>query len=343
MLESDTPISVVGCNHHQTPLELREKITLTPERMQQLRDSLTNDSECGEFVILNTCNRVEIYWVRNHSAHPAKALAHLCKVNGFSEEEIAPYSYVRSGKLAIQHLFEVASGLNSQIVGETEILGQVKSAYQEAQDCGSIGPFLHRVFQKSFQAAKWARTHTGIGSGQVSLGNIAVELATRIFGRLTVARTLVVGSGEVGQDVAKALRSRGVACISIASRTADRAEELARSIDGLIIPYASWKTNLPYVDIAIFATSAPGSILNKADIEPLMRKRPSRPIFLIDLAVPRDVEADVSDLGSVYLYNYDDLANIANENLRNRSIEVQTCRDYLKQRAERLFQSISAT
>lgn len=340
MLESDTPISVVGCNHQQTPLELREKIALTPERLTQLRASLKQDSGCSEFVILNTCNRVEIYGVGRNAADPGKALAHLCKISGFSEEIIAPYSYVRSGKLAIQHLFEVASGLNSQIVGETEILGQVKSAYQEAQDCGTIGAVLHRVFQKSFQAAKWARTHTGIGAGQVSLGNIAVELATRIFGKLTVARTLVVGSGEVGQDVAKALRSRGVACISIASRTADRAEELARSIDGLIIPFASWKTTLPYVDIAIFATSAPGSILNKADLEPLMRKRPSRPIFLIDLAVPRDVEAGVSDLGSVYLYNYDDLACIANENLRNRSIEVQSCREYLEERAERLYQHI---
>lgn len=340
MPESNLQISVVGCNHHQTPLELREKIALTPERLKKLRNSLNNDSDFLEYVILNTCNRVEIYAVSTGISAPADLLAHLCRINQITEQQVAPYSYEKSGKLAIQHLFEVAAGLDSQIVGETEILGQVKSAYQEAQEFGSIGTVLHRVFQKSFQAAKWARTHTGIGAGQVSLGNIAVELATRIFGKLTVARTLVVGSGEVGQDVAKALRSRGVACISIASRTADRAEELARSIDGLIIPFSSWKTNLPYVDIAIFATSAPGSILDKADLEPLMRKRPSRPIFLIDLAVPRDVEAAVSELGAVYLYNYDDLANIANENLRNRSIEIQACREYLEQRSDRLIQSI---
>src|SRR5690606_26049826 len=142
--------------------------------------------------------------------------------------------------------FQVAAGLDSQMIGETEILGQVKAAYTGADQTGTLGTLLHRIFQKAFQASKWARTHTAIGQGQTSIGNVAVELAQRIFGRLTVSRTLIGGSGEGGGDVAIAFRSRGVACMSVASRTPERAEALAREVDGLIIPFNTWKPHLPY-------------------------------------------------------------------------------------------------
>ncbi|MCC5833241.1 MAG: glutamyl-tRNA reductase [Opitutales bacterium] len=338
MPAADGPqLVVIGCNHHHTPLAIREQIALSPEGVEALRKRLIEDGSFEESLILNTCNRVEVYAISQSPQAARHIYKHLSEVNQFPESSFREHAYEYFQEQAIEHLFQVAAGLNSQIVGETEILGQVKAAYAEAIDTESIGPLLHRVFQKAFQASKWVRTHTGIGVGQVSLGNVAVELATRIFGRLTVARTLVIGSGEVGRDVAKAFRSRGVACVSIASRTADRAEGLARAVDGLIIPFKNWKSHLPYVDICIFATSAPGAILNPEEMRAAMKQRPSRPVFLIDLAVPRDVEPTVNDLSSVFLYNYDDLAGIANENLRNRATEMANCKNALQSRSHHLW------
>ena len=171
--------------------------------------------------------------------------------------------------------------------------------------------------------------------------NVAVELATRIFGRLKVSRTLVVGSGEVGREVARAFRSRGVACISIASRTPERAESLSREIDGLVIPYSTWEESLPYIDIAIFATSAPEVILTEEKLRTALGKRPQRPIFLIDLAVPRDIDAAINRMGTCYLYNLEDLAAIANENLASRQQEVDACRSSLRERAQRLWRQLA--
>lgn len=342
MPAADGPhLVVIGCNHHHTPLAIREQIALSPEGVEALRKRLIEDGYFDESVILNTCNRVEVYAISRSPEATQRIYRHLSEVNRFPEESFRTHAYEYEQEQAIEHLFQVSAGLNSQIVGETEILGQVKASYADAIHSESIGPLLHRVFQKAFQASKWARTHTGIGTGQVSLGNVAVELATRIFGRLTVARTLVVGSGEVGRDVAKAFRSRGVACVSIASRTADRAEELARAVDGLIIPFKNWKFHLPYVDICIFATSAQEAILDADEMRAAMKQRPSRPVFLIDLAVPRDVEPAVNDLSSVFLYNYDDLAGIANENLRNRATEMTNCKDALKSRSQHLWQQMT--
>lgn len=342
MPATDEPeLVVIGCNHHHTPLAIREQIALSQEGVEALRSRLNEDSHFSEFLILNTCNRVEVYAITSSQESVKRIYAHISEVNQFPEASFREHAYEYYQAEAIDHLFRVSAGLNSQIVGETEILGQVKAAYAEATDAESIGPLLHRIFQKAFQAAKWARTHTGIGTGQVSLGNVAVELATRIFGRLTVARTLVVGSGDVGKDVAKAFRSRGVACVSIASRTADRAEGLARAVDGLIIPFKNWKAHLPYIDICIFATSAPGLILNNEEMHQAMKQRPSRPVFLIDLAVPRDVDPAINDLSSVFLYNYDDLAGIANENLRNRATEMASCKEALRDRSQHLWKQMT--
>jgi len=234
----------------------------------------------------------------------------------------------------------VASGLDSQMVGETQILGQMKGSYAQAVKDNSVGPVLHRLFQKAFQAAKWARTETKIGTGQVSIGNVAVELASRIFGKLTVSRTLVIGSGEVGQEVAKAFRSRGVACMSIASRTTERADVLAKEVDGLVIPFSTWMESLPYTDIGIFATSSPTALLDKLSSLEAMKKRPRRPLFLIDLAMPRNIDQSVEDLDNIYLYNLEDLADIANENLLNRKREVESCLKHLDTKAQYLWDKL---
>ena len=334
-MSTDSPRFVtIGCNHHKTPLAIRERMALTPDGVRLLSARLKEHPEVREAAVLNTCNRLEIFAVTGNHDWNREIAAMLHSINGFPVEEFLEHAYAFEDLDAVNHGFQVAAGLDSQMVGETQILGQMKSTYAAAIEDKSVGPVLHKFFQKSFQAAKWARTETKIGIGQVSLGNVAVELATRIFGRLTVSRTLVVGSGEVGQEVAKAFRSRGVACMSIASRTHERADELAHAVDGLVIPFNTWKDNLPYTDIAIFATSAPGYLLDRSTIEETLRKRPRRPLFLIDLALPRDIEGSAADVRNVYLYNLEDLAAIANENLESRRREMELCLQELSKKAQ---------
>lgn len=321
-------------------MEVRERLALSHDHIGQLQVKLKGSDEILESAILNTCNRIEFYTVSKTDATKDLIAQYLGAISGFPVDVFMDHAYQHRNVQAINHMFRVAAGLDSQMVGETQILGQMKSTYAEATRHKMVGGVLHKLFQKSFQAAKWARTETKIGTGQVSLGNVAVELATRIFGRLTVSRTLVIGSGDVGKDVAKAFRSRGVACMSIASRTHERAEELSRQVDGLVIPFNNWEDTLPYVDIGIFATSAPGYILNKATLQAALGQRPRRPLFLIDLALPRDIEPDAANLPNLYLYNLDDLAEIANENLENRRREVEACLLELDRKANYLWKSL---
>ena len=309
-------------------------MALSAEGIKDLQDKLKTHPAIREAAVLSTCNRIEIYAVATADNCEKDVAGFLEGINGFPVDEFFEHAYVHEDIEAIKHAFEVAAGLDSQMVGETQILGQMKNAYAAAKKDKTVGPVLHRFFQKSFQAAKWARSETKIGSGQVSLGNVAVELATRIFGRLTVSRTLVIGSGEVGREVAKAFRSRGVACMSIASRTHERAEELAREVDGLLIPFSTWQESLPYVDIGIFATSSSSPLLDRETLAPILAKRPRKPLFLIDLAMPRDIEASASDLQNLFLYNLDDLSEIANENLKSRQKEVDTCLAELAKKAQ---------
>lgn len=333
-MSTESPrLVTIGCNHHKTPLDVRELLALSAEGVSSLQGKLKAHPDILEAAVLNTCNRIEIYAVCRTNTFPELVAGMLQSIADFPVDIFLEHSYFFENVQAISHVFRVAAGLDSQLVGETQILGQIKSCYANAIREKMVGRILHKVFQKSFQAAKWARTETKIGTGQVSLGNVAVELATRIFGKLTVSRTLVIGSGEVGREVAKAFRSRGVACMSIASRTHERAMELSREVDGLVIPFNTWQDTLPYVDIGIFATSAPMSILDKATLQKYLRQRPRQPLFLIDLAMPRDIEPSAAELPNLYLYNLDDLAEIANENLVNRRKEVDACLVELERKA----------
>jgi glutamyl-tRNA reductase len=331
---------ILGCNHQLTPLDVRERVALASENIAPLLQRLRDDPDITEALVLNTCNRVEIHAVTNIQHWQSRLATHLESANRFPVDAFLPIAYGHTGEAAALHAFTTAAGLDSQIVGETQILGQMKEAYAAANASGCLGPVLHRLFQKAFQAAKWAHSSTGISSGQTSLGNVAVELASRIFGKLTVSRTLIVGSGDVGKEVAKAFRSRGVACMSIASRTPERALDLAKSVDGLVIPFKTWQDHLPFIDIAIFATSAPSLLLDKDAIAAAMEKRHHRPLFLIDLAMPRDIDPQAADLPHLYLYNLEDLSAIANENLRQRQQAVDSCLQVLRNRSQSAWQAV---
>jgi glutamyl-tRNA reductase len=330
----------LGASHQTTPLAHREKLALPPERAAELHARLVAAGVLHEVALVNTCNRVEFYAV----ATGADALAHLelafCELQRIAPADFAAFRQHTAGPEAISHLIAVAAGLESQLLGENEIFGQVKVAYEAAQASGTTGPVLNRVFQKAFQAAKHIRTHTAISEGQVSTANVAVELAITIFGDLSKARVLLLGAGEIGEKTAKAFQSRGAAALTVSSRTAERAMELARTLDATALPFEHFPHHLENFDIVVSATSATTVIIEPDVVSAAMRKRRARPLFFIDLALPRDIAAGVADLENVFLYNLDDLAKIAAQNLAARESEVARARLIIVEKAEALWQQL---
>ena len=328
---------VLGTSHHATPLDVRERFALSPEQALQLQIQIRDKQGIRECLVLNTCNRIEIYGLAEDQAS-ADAITHFfCQKQNIPDALFQRYAYSRSNLEALQHVLEVATGLDSQMVGETEILGQLKQAYAHARGAGCTGKVLNRLFEKSFQAAKAARSQTGITKGQISIGNVAVDLASRIFGRLDRSRVLLLGSGEVGEKTAQALKSRGVDDISVSSRTFENAHQLAHRLGGAAIDFADFTSQLEHFDIIISSTSAPSAILDRATIRKTMKQRPERPCFLIDLALPRDIDPTIEGVENVYLYNLDDLSTIANENLAARKAEIDKAREILKKHAWALW------
>jgi len=331
----------LGANHHTTPIQLREKLALTADKMNAFCERLSQLAGLREYAVLNTCNRVEFYGLAT-TAETVEQLQHeFCAFQGFSDAEFAAIRQHALNREAIQHLLEVSSGLNSQMLGETEILGQVKEAYAAAQTRHSVGPVLNRVFQKTFQYAKHVRTHTAITEGQISVANVAVDLATKIFGALADAQILLLGAGEIGDKTAKAFQSRGARSLTVASRRLERATELANALGAVAIPFEQWPTRLADFDIVVCSTAAPETVVKLTDIRAAMKKRPARPLFLIDLALPRDVDPTAADEGNVFLYNLDDLAKIAEENLAARTAEVKRAREILTEKANLLWSQIN--
>ena len=331
---------LMGGNHRTAPLDVREKMALEESQIEILYDHLGKQSDLTECIVLNTCNRFELYGVSTQPISNENAAGMLFKVRCSAPELFLKNGYWREGREVVRHIFLVSAGMDSQLLGETEILGQVKHAYSSAIAHSTAGPLLHRVFQKSFQAAKWVRTHTTIGRGQVSVGNVASELARRIFGDLGKSRILLVGTGEVGAKTAKSLRSRGAGFLCVTSRTWTNARELGAEVEAEAIPYEGWRGQLSTFDIIICSTAAPDTILAGEEVEKSMAKRPNRPFFMIDLAVPRDIDMKAADIPNVFLYNLDDLAEIAGENLRGRRRDIDRCRRTLDLRSQRLWASL---
>lgn len=330
---------VLGSSHREAPLEVRERFALSHEQKNALQSKLIEAPTIRECLILNTCNRLEIYGLADGDEEGFEAVVRdtLCQSRGIPRELFDQHSFWATNLNVIQHALEVSAGLESQMIGETEILSQMKTAYAEARDANCTGRVLNRLFEKAFQAAKSARTQTGITRGQVSIGNVAVDLATRIFGQLERSRVLLLGSGEVGEKTAQALKSRGAEDIAVSSRTFEKAHSLAHSLGGSAIDFDDFVDQLFHYDIVIGSTAAPGTLLSQEIVRAAMRERPEKPLFLIDLALPRDIDPSVEKLENVYLYNLDDLSGIANENLAARKAEISQAREILKGSAWRLW------
>jgi glutamyl-tRNA reductase len=333
---------VIGANHHRVPLEVRERLALGAAEAAALQAELRTVSGLREYALLSTCNRIEFYGVAEHPGVAGQVAAAFCARQRFDAGEFARLALdLRDGD-AIRHLVEVSAGLDSQLVGETEIFGQVKEAYAAAQAGGSTGPVLNRVFQKGFQAAKQVRSQTAISDGQVSVANVAVDLAQSIFGRLADTRILLVGAGEIGEKTAKAFQSRGATSLTVASRRIERALELATALGGSAMPFEQRETRLAEFDIVVCATSAPDVVIGLPPTLAAMGQRPARPLFFIDQALPRDVDPGVSSIENVFLYNLDDLARIAEQNRAAREAELGKGRAIAREKAEALWRQVSA-
>ena len=306
----------VGLSHHTADVETREKYAPQSDAGASLREAV----RCSEALVLATCNRVEVYGV---SAGVIEIDAIARALSGGMSESLNPSSFYRhEAKECVQHLFRVASGLDSMVIGETEILGQAKKAYESARASGGAGPFLHRLFQRAFRVAKQVRSHTDITRGSVSVGSAAVDLAARIFGELSDRKVLVLGAGDTSEKTARALVSRGVRDVRVSNRSPERAADLASIVGGRAVPFESWREQCGEIDILISSTAATEPLLTPEMLAPLIRQRLDRPLFIIDIAVPRDVAPEVNDLDGVYLYDIDSLQSIAEQSIAMRRQQV---------------------
>lgn len=319
----------LGINHKTASVHLREKVAFLPEFLPQALQVACARAEISELAIVSTCNRTEFYGIANDSQ---KLLQWLSQERQISLSELQTSIYLHKDQQALRHLMRVASGLDSMVLGEPQIFGQVKVAYQHAQQAGTIGSHLDRVFQQTFAAVKRVRTETAIGANPVSIGFAAVQLAKQIFTDLTKANALLVGAGEMISLVAKHLKEQGIKHITIANRSLERAENLATELGGAkVVLLADLAEVLPQADIVISCTGSQLPVIGKGMVERALKKRRYQPIFMVDIAVPRDVEPEVDDLEDVYLYTVDDLESTIEENRRARQQAAQQAEQLIEQ------------
>ena len=307
----------IGLSHHTANVATREQFAGSATA-----ESIVREAGCPEALLLTTCNRVEVYGVSHKRISTDEIAGCLTKNPIRDPHYYAPPFYRYEAEKCVQHLFRVASGLDSMVVGESEILGQAKKAYELARKSGAAGQYLHRLFQRAFRVAKQVRTHTDIARGAVSVGSVAVDLAQRIFGRLSDCKVLVLGAGEMSERTARALISRGVTDLRVTNRSMDRACELARAVGGRAIPFETWETQCREIDIFITSTTSETPLLTTEKLAPLLRDRLDHPLFIIDIAVPRDVDPSVNEMEGVYLYDIDSIRSVAEQSLELRRQQV---------------------
>jgi len=315
-------ILVLGVNHKVAPVEVREKLAYTGEGDNPVV-AISQIPGCKECCFLGTCNRVEVIFTSDDpEATATEVRRQLFIRSGLPDEEARKYSYLHLGVEAANHLFRVAASLDSMIVGEPQILGQLKNAYRDASERKTVGPVLNKFINKAFSVAKRIRTETNIGGSAVSISYAAVQLAKKIFGTLEGKKVMLIGAGEMAELAAEHLIAQGVNRVVVANRTLERAVNLAKQFNGSAISLSEISTELASVDILISSTGAAGLVLKKEDVKPVMRQRMNSPLFLIDIAVPRDLDPALNDLDNVYLYDIDNLKDVVEVNKSERQKEA---------------------
>jgi glutamyl-tRNA reductase len=331
---------VVGLSYKTAPVELREKVAVHPSQLRCAGCLLKIRGQLSEVVLLSTCNRVEIYGVTDRlNYNPYSLFGQLVK----EDVNVNPSLYHHEDEEAVGHLFSVASGLDSMVIGETEITGQVKQAYQAAQEAKLTGRVTNRLFQTALQTAKEIRTRTMIGRGATSVGSVAVELAERIFDKNLSAKTaMIIGAGKMGEACIRHLAKKGTRSVLVSNRSYDRAVNLASEFGGRAVRFDECLTAMIEADIVVSSTGATQTILRREDIATLMPARANRPLFLIDIAVPRDIDPEVQQLENVYLYNVDHLETLVRENVKNREQELIRCQSIIGERTTALMAKLAA-
>jgi len=326
---------VAGVSYKTAPVEVREKLAVRPSLLSCQSCRVKLGAGLDEVVLLSTCNRVEVYG----TASKVNGNVHrLFSQLGANEGDYAQYLYVKEGDEAAQHLFSVVSGLDSMVIGETEITGQVKNAYQAAQAAKLTGRVTNRLFQTALQTAKEIRTQTNIGRGAVSVGSVAVELAEKIFDKDLAKKTvMIIGAGKMGEACVRHLAKKGARSVLVSNRSFERAQGLAAEFGGRAVRFDECLAAMVEADIVVSSTGCPQTILQRADLAPIMPLRRNRPLFLVDIAVPRDIDPDVEQLDNVYLYNIDHLEAIIRENLRSREQDLSRCHSIIAERAREVM------
>jgi glutamyl-tRNA reductase len=329
---------LLGVSHKTAPVELRERLDFSSRDVGAAVEALAAKSSAVESVLLSTCNRSEVYVATGATGRTRDEIVQfLADYHQLPVETFTPHLFSFEDTEAARHLFRVAAGLDSLVVGEPQILGQVKEAYQAASERRCTGPMLMKLFDWSFAVGKRVRTETALGEGAVSISFAAVALARKIFGRLHGRRVLVIGAGEISSLTAQHLRGHGVGEIQITSRTATHAETLASAVGGRSVPWSDFPTALARADIVVTATGSQRPILTRAQVEAARGRRSGDPLFIIDVAVPRDVESSVGDIEQVFLYNVDDLQTVVQENLSRRTSEIERAEEIVADEVSRFI------
>jgi glutamyl-tRNA reductase len=323
-------IVCLGLSHRTAPVELRERFAVPESELAKTANDLAKAPGVKEAVVVSTCNRVELYLATEEAAQGQAAVREFIAARAPETGADDPAFFRHASKDSLRHLFRVVSGLDSMVLGETEILGQVKKAYAAAQAGGATSRYLNKLFQRAFNVAKEVRTKTNITRGAVSVGSVAVELAEKIFGRLSHCHVMILGAGETSELTAGALQARGVKAIFVANRSHDRAVTLAEKMGGRAIHFDQWANEFHDIDILIGSTAAPHHVVTRERLAPVMKTRRDRPLFCIDLAVPRDIEPSVNDLDGVYLYDIDHLRKVAEDSMAVRRQELVVCEQMIE-------------
>lgn len=306
-----------GLNHHTAPVDIREKAAFAPDELSRALRELTDSGAVSEAAILSTCNRTELYCgLHDHSDR--RAITWFCDYQRLRQLDIHEYLYQHPDQAAVKHAFRVAAGLDSMILGEPQILGQMKEAFAAAHKLGATGKILNRLFQETFSVAKQVRTDTAIGANAVSVASATVLLAKQIFTQLAQQTVLLIGAGDMIELCARHLREHGIGHMIVANRTLERAQLVANRYQAEAISLAEMPARLSDADIVISSTASQLPILGKGAVERALKLRRHRPMFMVDIAVPRDIEAEVAELNDVYLYTIDDLKQVVHENMQSR-------------------------
>lgn len=317
-------IVLVGLNHRTAPVEVRERVSFTAEQTRRAAEELRARGILEETLVLSTCNRSEVYGVPPESSHEcAPGLSSfLSEFHSVRPDVLSVSLYHHYDQEAVRHLFRVSAGLDSMLLGEAEILGQVREAYRFAHEHGATGPVLNRLFQGALEVGKRVRTETELGTRPMSAASAGVKLAERIFGKLSERKALVLGAGAMSEQVVSHLRDRGIAQLHVMNRSRERADELARQFGGKVVGWGDWETALQSPDVVVSSVSAEEPVLRRDIVQRAMSARGNRALFLMDLGVPRNIDPQVGELYNVYVYNTDDLTEIVQQNRNARESEI---------------------